>query len=162
MTMPGYQSQPAHHGRLNQSMQIIPGGAALINQGPSGNQMHMLDQSQHMFNAMGATALAPASFNNAMQSQQRFGPGFQSPDATSRGQFPQNHQKHSNSESRFDKEYAWKLEKKTQHAAVKVQLNEKYTQVNVMKAQKDQSEQKLNNLIGKKKLMQPDEFEREE
>ena len=54
------------------------------------------------------------------------------------------------------------MKKKTQHAAVKVQLNEKYTQVNVMKAQKDQSEQKLNNLVGKKKLMQPDEFEREE
>ena len=41
-------------------------------------------------------------------------------------------------------------------------MNEKYTQVNVIKAQKDQAEQRLNNLVGKKKLMQPDEFEREE
>ena len=65
MAMPGYQlqewsSQPAHHGRLNQSMQIIPGGAALISQGPSADQMHMLDQSPHIFNSMGA----PAALNN--------------------------------------------------------------------------------------------------
>ena len=54
------------------------------------------------------------------------------------------------------------MQNKTQHAAVKVQLNQKYTQVNVMKTQKDQVEQRLNNLIGKKKLMQPDEFERDQ
>ena len=41
------------------------------------------------------------------------------------------------------------MQNKTQHAAVKVQLNQKYTQVNVMKTQKDQVEQRLNNLIGK-------------
>ena len=47
-------------------------------------------------------------------------------------------------------------------AQVKVQLDDKYTQLNVMKSQKASSEQKLNNLLGKsrQKQLKPDEAQK--
>ena len=43
---------------------------------------------------------------------------------------------------------------------IRVQLNEKYTQINVMKTQKEIIEKKLNNVVGRAKTMRPDEAQK--
>ena len=45
-------------------------------------------------------------------------------------------QQPASSDRRFEREDQWKMRNKTQLAGIKVQLNEKYTQINVMKNQK--------------------------
>lgn len=40
----------------------------------------------------------------------------------------------SQNDSRFEKDDKWKMRNKTQLASIKVQLNEKYTEINVMKS----------------------------
>lgn len=59
--------------------------------------------------------------------------------------------------TRFEREDQWRLRNKQQLGMIRVQLNEKYTQVNVMKAQKEQIEKKLNNVVGRAKTMRPEE-----
>jgi len=40
----------------------------------------------------------------------------------------------SQNDSRFEKDDKWKMRNKAQLASIKVQLNEKYTEINVMKS----------------------------
>jgi len=54
-----------------------------------------------------------------------------------------------NRDTRFENDSQWKSRTKNQLAQVKLQLNQKYTEINVMKSQKALVEQKLNNLLGK-------------